>query len=134
MEYDAIFIFEILQEILNNNTRTLLILSKTVLCWKNVCTINHNVQICGSKWWINPINLYRIPLLFIVKSVKAFRDSKRIIKPFSSKSWSVQIGSTAAGHLGQNSTAHVAGSSRSDLDAAPLKWNPLKYPMLFCNL
>ena len=45
--------------------------------------------------------------------------------PFINTS-SVQIGSnTAANHVGQNSSAHVARSSRSDLDATHLKWNGL---------
>ena len=45
--------------------------------------------------------------------------------PFINTS-SVQIGSnTAADHVGQNSSAHVARSSRSDLDATHLKWNGL---------
>ena len=48
------------------------------------------------------------------------------LKSVSFKTNSVKIGSTAAGHVGQNSSAHVARSSRSNLEAARLKWNGLE--------
>ena len=48
-------------------------------------------------------------------------SSPKPLKPAPFKTNSVQIGLTAASHVGAAVLAHVAHSSRSDLDAARLK-------------
>ena len=54
-----------------------------------------------------------------------------MLKPASFKTNSVQTGSTAASHVGAAPFAHVARSSRSDLNSVRFKWNGLKYYLLW---
>ena len=59
-------------------------------------------SLLGKLWWYINLQIF-----------------KRSISPFDFKKSSFKIGFTAVGHVGQTSSAHVARSCRSNLDAAP---------------